>query len=151
MVIILDAQLLLLLIVGTASRHYIKTHRRLQAYTEDDFILLTRLLSQAVKIVVTPNILTEASNLAGYIAEPARTHIYEAFRAVVAAADTEEQYAQSKLVVTGPEFTRIGLTDTGILQITTPSRMLLTADLGLYLAGSRLGLNVENFNHHRSA
>jgi hypothetical protein len=134
MVIILDAHLLLLLIVGTTSRDYIGMHRRLKDYTDDDFILLTRMLSLASKIVVTPNILTETSNLAGYILEPARTRIYETFRAVVADDGTEEQYAQSKLTVTGSEFTRIGLTDVGMMHIATPSHMLLTADLDLYLA-----------------
>jgi hypothetical protein len=150
MVIILDAHLLLLLIVGMTSRTYIGMHRRLQDYADDDFTLLTRLLSLASKIVVTPNILTETSNLAGYIAEPARTRIYETFRALVASDCTEEQYAQSKLTVTASEFTRIGLTDVGMMHIATPSHTLLTADLDLYLAALKRGLKAENFNHHRN-
>jgi hypothetical protein len=54
-IIILDAHLLLLLIVGTASRDYIAMHRRLRAYTDSDFTLLTGMLTAAAKIVVTPN------------------------------------------------------------------------------------------------
>ena len=97
MIIILDACLLLLLVVGTASLDYIAKHRRLRAYTATDFILLGQMLSRATKVIVTPNTLTETSNLAGYIAEPARTHIYEVLRALVDAAETEEQYVVSKV------------------------------------------------------
>jgi hypothetical protein len=149
MTIILDAHLLLLLIVGTASRTYISMHRRLQDYNDSDFTLLTNLLSAASKILVTPNILTETSNLAGYIGDPARTHIYQTFRALVGADETEEQYAESKLAVTRREFTRIGLTDSTMLHIATASCVLLTADLDLYLAALNDGLKAENFNHHR--
>ena len=114
--IILDAHLLLLLIVGTTSRDYIAAHRRLRAYTAADFTLLTRLLTAAAKIVVTPNTLTETSNLVAYIAEPARTRIYQTFRAIVAADGTEERYAESKVAVNRKEFERIGLT--GLLPTT---------------------------------
>ena len=149
MMIILDAHLLLLLIVGTASRDYITTHRRLKAYTDADFTLLTSMLTTASKIVVTPNTLTEASNLAGYIAEPARTRIYQTFRALVAAEGTEERYAESKVAVTRTEFERIGLTDSCLLHIGTAPHVLLTADLELYLAALNQGLQVQNFNYLR--
>jgi hypothetical protein len=149
MIIILDAQLLLLLLVGMTSRDYIAVHRRLKAYTDADFTLLTQLLDAASKLVVTPNTLTETSNLAGYIAEPARTRIYQTFRALVGADGTEEWYAQSKVAVTRNEFYRLGLTDSCLLGIATTPHMLLTADLPLYLAALNLGLDVENFNHIR--
>lgn len=143
MMIILDAHLLLLLIVGTASRDYITTHRRLKAYTDADFMLLTQILTTASKIIVTPNNVTETSNLAGYIAEPARTRIYQTFRALVAADGTEERYAESKVAVTRAEFARIGLTDSCLLHIGTPPHMLLTADLDLYLAAASQGVQVR--------
>jgi hypothetical protein len=149
MIIILDAQLLLLLLVGMTSRDYIAVHRRLKAYTDADFTLLTQLLDAASKLVVTPNTLTETSNLAGYIAEPARTRIYQAFRAVVAADGTEERYAESKVAVNRMEFERIGLTDSCLLHIANAPHMLLTADLNLYLAASAQGLQVQNFNYLR--
>lgn len=149
MTIILDTPLLLLLVVGTASRDYITKHRRLRAYTDADFILLVQMLSRATKVVVTPNTLTETSNLAGYIAEPARTHIYELLRALVEAGETDEQYIESKVAVTRTEFIRLGLTDSALLQLATDSHTLLTVDLKLYLAALKQGLNAENFTYHR--
>lgn len=148
--VILDAHLLLLLIVGTASRDYISKHRRLKSYTDADFVLLGNMLSSASKVIVTPNTLTEASNLAGYIADPARMHIFRFLRALVEADATEERYVESKLAVARNEFVRIGLTDSALLQIAPTPHVLLTGDLNLYLAALKQGLNVLNFNHHRA-
>ena len=63
--VVLDANLLVLFVVGIASPSYIAKHKRLAAYTENDFALLTDLLSAAGSVIVTPNIVTETSNLAG--------------------------------------------------------------------------------------
>ena len=73
--VILDSNLLVLLVVGTTSRSYIGKHKRLRAYTDRDFVLLLEVLSAAQRIIVTPNTVTETSNLAGQIAEPARSRI----------------------------------------------------------------------------
>ena len=140
MIIVLDANLLLLLIVGMAGRDYISIHRRLRAYTAADFILLTQLLAAAPKIIVTPNTLTETSNLAGQIGEPARSRIYQMFRALVAGDGVEEVYSASKLAVARTEFERLGLTDSCLLNVTTATYLLLTVDLDLYLAAQRRGL-----------
>jgi hypothetical protein len=60
--IILDANLLLLFVVGSTSRDYIQKHRRLQSYTDDDFILLMKMLSTAsssrVRIGSAPGVIT---------------------------------------------------------------------------------------------
>ena len=61
-VIVLDANLLLLLVVGLTSRAYISKHKRLQGYEELDFDLLICLIGSA-NVIVTPNTLTETSNL----------------------------------------------------------------------------------------
>ena len=151
MIIVLDSNLLLLFVVGLASQGYIAAHKRLQAYSTDDFVLLQRILSAARKVVVTPNILTETSNLAGQIAEPARTHIYRVLKALVEdALAVEEQYVESRQAVARDEFTRIGLTDSAILEITTVSHTLLTVDLDLYLAALKQGYKAENFNYLRN-
>jgi hypothetical protein len=147
--VIIDANLLLLLAVGIASQDYIGVHRRLRAYRVEDFGLLSDLLARASKVLVTPNILTEASNLAGYIAEPARGRIYLALKTLVGEA-VEERYVESKEAVARDEFIRIGLTDCAILQMPKSSCAVLTADLDLYLAALRAGFQALNFNHLRA-
>ncbi|MGH7096446.1 MAG: PIN domain-containing protein [Stellaceae bacterium] len=145
--LILDSNLLVLLTVGTASRAYISKHKRLQAYSEADFDLLVEVIAPVSKVMVTPNTLTEASNLLGQIGEPVRTHIYETLRLMIKAS--EEIHVESGRAVEHDEFRRLGLTDAVLLELTDSSCMLLTADLDLYLAAARRGLKVVNFNHLR--
>ncbi len=50
------------------------------------------------------------------------------------------------------EFLNLGVTDSVLLLLSNnPSLVLITADLGFYLAATERGLNVVNFNHHREA
>jgi hypothetical protein len=145
--VMLDANLLVLLIVGSADRSYIARHKRLRAYTEDDFDLLQDLIAPMSTVIVTPNILTEAANLASQIGEPARTEIAAKFQTLVDIV--EEHYIESKCAVEQAEFPLSWLTDSGILHDMTGGSVLLTADLDLYLAALRRGLTAENFNYLR--
>jgi hypothetical protein len=145
--VLLDANLLLLLVVGAADRTYIRKHKKLKAYSEADFDLLQELIAPMNPIIVTPNILTEVSNLASQIADPARTHIATTFRMLVGLLD--ERYVASKRAVVQPEFSRLWLTDAGILDEMTDEHVLLTADVGLYLAALARGQAAENFNYRR--
>ena len=58
----IDTNLLLLLVVGTASPALIPLHKRTHAYTIDDYRLLERILSLADHVVLTPGVC--ASSLA---------------------------------------------------------------------------------------
>lgn len=79
-----DANLLLLLIVGSASPAYIGQHKRLRnIYTEGDLTVLVKLLATFSEIVLLPNTLTETSNLLRYIAEPAKTKVLHQMRRLV--------------------------------------------------------------------
>jgi hypothetical protein len=148
--IILDTNLLLLFVVGTASRKYISMHKKLKSYTNDDFDLLVNLLYTANNIVVTPNTLTETSNLAAYISDPALTHIFTIFRLLMTSNVTTERFVQSDVAAARPEFIRLGLTDAALLHIADDSHILLTADVDLYLAALNDGKNAQNFNHLRN-
>ncbi len=129
------------------SREYILRHKRLQAYSEADFDLPTGFVSAAVKVAVTPITLTETSNLVRQIGEPVRACIYEFFRRLV--RSTDEHYIESRDAAERNEFIRLGLTDSILLQPMTDWDVLLTAELGLYLAAANQGLNVINFHHNR--
>ena len=95
---------------------------------------LVSLLSGASRIVVTPNTLTETLNIAGQIAEPARIHIFEAFRRLLGV--TEEVYVASRRASDRAEFLRLGLTDSVVLESTGKKLTIITADLDLYLEAS---------------
>jgi len=146
--IIIDSNLLALLVVGTAGRSYITSHKRLAAYTAEDYDLLVGILGNASAVWVTPHVLAETSNLIGYTKEPARTKIYETLRKLTPAL--EERQIRSSLSMERPEFVRLGLTDCTMLDVNADSTVLLTADLDLYLAASASGQEARNFHHLRN-
>lgn len=145
----IDSNLLLLLIVGSASREYIAKHKRLKSFDSSDFDLLREQLSVASAIVLTPNTLTETSNLIDHIGEPARGHIYQTLRNLLLLPESEEKYVPSKSATELPELPRLGLTDCALLDICANGVPLITADLSLYLAAVSRGAKALNFNHLR--
>lgn len=147
--LVLDSNLLVLWVVGSADLAYVRKHKRLGAFTEADFHLLLTVIDQFRSVIVTPNTLSETWRLATQIAEPARTRIAQIFKRLVQQGD--EQYRKSIQVVERGEFIRLGLTDSVLLTVCQEANALLTADLDLYLSGARLGLDVQNFNHLREA
>lgn len=146
---VLDSELLLLFVVGTTGRGYVSKHRRLRAYSEKDFELLLKVISNATEVLVTPNTLSETSNLLAYAAEPMRSELFQAFALII--TDSSERYVPSSDASTRSEFVRLGLTDSALLAVSSTGNTLLTADLDLYLAASSQGLEPINFNHLREA
>lgn len=147
--LLIDTNLLLLFVVGTASREFIPRHKRLKQFTIDDFDLLVDVVSRAQSVLVSPNILTETSNLAAYIAEPARTRIFEKLRQVIAV--NTEAYVPSKVAARREEFVRLGLTDATLIEAASTEIAVLTTDLDLYLAVKAQGASAVNFNHLRDS
>ena len=71
--VFIDANLLVLLIVGSVGEELIARHRRLQQFMPEDYRSLHNLLDQVDQIFVTPNTLTETSNLLAQHGEPERS------------------------------------------------------------------------------
>ena len=65
-----DANLIVLLVVGLVGRDLIARHRRTRTFDVDAFERLTRAISRVGDVRVTPNALTEASNLLGSMGSP---------------------------------------------------------------------------------
>jgi hypothetical protein len=82
--LLIDTNLLVLFVVGTAAKEYIVKHKKLTAFTVEDYDMLVRIVSGASEVLVTPNTLTETSNLAAYIGEPARSRVLAVLRTVIA-------------------------------------------------------------------
>lgn len=145
----LDSNLLLLFVVGSASREYITRHKRLKAYAASDFDLLLEQLGVVSSILLTPNTLTETSNLIDHIGEPARSHIYATLNALLSLPESVEKYVPSKHASSLPELPRLGLTDCALLSLCEEGVPLITADLSLFLAAVNRGGKALNFNHIR--
>ena len=134
--------------MGSASRDYITIHKKLSSFDCDDYDELLKLISNASDVFVTPNTLTETSNLAGYIKEPARSIIFKVFREMIKSSN--ELFIPSTDAAQTDEFIRLGLTDAAILNASRNQELVvLTTDLDLYVAALSKG-NAINFNHLRN-
>lgn len=145
--IIVDANLLVLLVVGLTKRSLIEKHKRTKSYEQEDFDLLIEVLSNFDQIVVTPHILTETSNLASQIGEPAMTNIRQTLLNLL--DEQKEEYEASISIGKHQSFLRLGLTDCAILNLVKNNLPLITVDLDLYLSALSINHDTVNFNHLR--
>ena len=125
-----DANLLVLLVVGSVNTNIIARHRRLVDYTATDYETLLGLLSRANRIFVTPNTLTEASNLLRQHREPERSDLMTRLRLLI--DESEEIVVTSAQASANSEFQRLGLTDAALLEAISEERPLVTVDTDLY-------------------
>ncbi|MDE0626808.1 MAG: PIN domain-containing protein [Bryobacterales bacterium] len=145
----IDANLLVLLVVGSTGRDLISKHKRLRgAYTAEDYDILVDLISPVDRVFVTPNTLTEVSNLLGHHAEPERSQLFDKLRTLI--QESEEIVIASEDASSNRKFRRLGLADAALLELITTKSPLLTADLDLYLAALAKGHEAAvNFAHYR--
>ena len=144
----IDANLLVLLVAGYTSRDIISKHKRLRAYTPEDYDILLEAIGQIKHIFVMPNTLTEASNLLAQHSDPERSRLFDTLRAII--HETEEVVVRSAVASSGSEFNRLGLTDSALLEVATEETPLITVDVDLYLAALENGqIRAVNFNHYR--
>lgn len=141
-----DANLLLLLVVGATDRDLIRRHRRLQGFDAADYVRLVELLDAYPQVLVTPNTLTETSNLLGQHEEPQRSRFFNTFRLLIEI--NREIVVASLDASRNTSFKRLGLTDAALLEVVTSETPLLTVDLDLYLAALAKAPNAAvNFRH----
>ncbi len=110
---------------------------------------LTRLCDTVNVILVTPNTLTEASNLLAQHGEPERSRFFRVLRALI--GGSKEIVVSSKKASGNEVFERLGLTDAALLEAVSAQTPLITVDLDLYHAALANGREaVINFTHFQS-
>lgn len=145
---IIDSNLLVLLIVGTTGRELIAKHKRSRQFRADHYDRLIQVIATADRVIVTPNTLTEASNLLGQHGEPERSSFFNVLRNLIEI--NEEIVVASNTAAQNSAFSRLGLTDAVLLEIVSKSNPLVTTDLELYLAAEmREEGSALNFWHYQ--
>lgn len=145
--LVLDANLLVLLVVGLTDSSLILKHKRTRNFQVDDLALLKEILERVQTILVTPHIAAEASNLIGQTDDVTAAALRLTLGRLL--SSVQEKYEPSTLLVEEADFPRLGLTDAGVLRLAREQIPVLTADLGLYIAASKLCTASVNFNHLR--
>jgi hypothetical protein len=140
---------LILYVVGREGRYLIPKHKRLKGYSAEDYDLLLALLRPVGQALVTPNTLTETSNLLQQHKEPERSLLFRRLRSII--QESNEVVVVSAKASSNPAFERLGLTDAALLEAVTTETPLITVDIELHLAAIAKGGQVStNFAHMRS-
>lgn len=72
----IDTNLLLVLLIGALDLGHVERFKRTKPYTRNDDELLLAFIGEFERLITTPNILTEVSNLAGQLSEPLRERAF---------------------------------------------------------------------------
>jgi rRNA-processing protein FCF1 len=147
--ILIDTNLLLVYFIAMYDSRRIESFKRVKskAFSIKDLELLARIVGYFDKIVTTPNILTEVSNLSNELSEAERPVYYQVFASQVSFLN--EEYVPSLRVCSLEHFNRFHLTDSGIIDLVKDKHLVLTDDFKLsgYLRSS--GIDCINFDHLR--
>ena len=142
----LDANLLVLLVVGSVGRDLIAKHRRLRRFATEDYEKLLELIAPVERVFVTPNTLTETSNLLAQHRDPERSRFFDRLRFII--QESEEVVVASAVAASNRAFQRLGLADAALLEMVTAETPLITVDLDLYLAAwAKDPYAAVNFTH----
>jgi hypothetical protein len=145
--VFLDTNILLLYFVGIVDENLVSRFKRTaNRYCVEDYYLLCNLLPYFSKIVTTPHILTEVSNLAGQLSGRVKEEFFLRFANGISLFD--EHYTCSADIAGTSAFIKFGLTDAGIVYLKT--HLVLTEDASLAWYLQSQGIDVINFNHIRS-
>ena len=141
--VIIDTNLLLLLFAGLAGPSFIPKFKRTEKYAQADFELLLALIQPFARIVVTPQILAEVTNLS-----PDHQAFFQNLLAVL--REAREEYVPKDLMLDSTLLPKIGFADLSLLEAAKAGKYLvITDDLRAYGYLSSAECDVINLNHLR--
>lgn len=145
--VLVDSSLLIVLLIGRHNRLALTRFPHSKQYQPHEYDILDRFVRLFSRVITTPHILTEVSNLAGRLPEGNLSR----FRHLLAQEVEvyEEQQCEARRAVRSDQFFRLGLTDAAIVHLAGDGLLVLTDDLPLAGALQKAGIDVVNFNHLR--
>jgi hypothetical protein len=147
--IIVDANLLLVYVVGYVNPSRLSKFTRTSQFNEQSYARLVELIGNFNLVVTTPNILTEVCNLLGNLQEPERSECLSLIKYFLTEKKEsfQEFYVESQTAANEVCFTRLELTDSVISHLAKDKYLVLTVDLELHLHLLSLGIDSINFNN----
>jgi hypothetical protein len=145
-----------MLLVGVIDKRQLGC-KRLGKYSKEHYIILSQALQGFEKLVTTPHILTEISNLGGLQLEG--RHLEKFFILLNSPGLFDIKSDHDRVIerhitrrdVAVSHISKFGLTDAAIIKLCTtegPGRpLLISDDVGLYNMVLRLKGDAVNFNH----
>lgn len=145
--IIVDTNLLLLALIGGTTS--IVEFKRTRGYTDADYKLLLKVIDQFEKLISTPHILAEVSNLTNGIYGNKLHDFYATLKKTL--STTIEIHTAALDISRDYELSPYGLTDVGIICTAKDNYLVLTDDLRVAGFAHQHCVDVVNFNHIREA
>lgn len=142
-----DANLLLLYFVGSVDRKIVPSFKRTSNFLPEDYDFLAQALACFRRVVSTPHVLTEVSNLAGSLFGKHRQRFFEELARGISVID--EQHAPAADLSSEETFFRFGITDSAVFRQARGQYLVLTEDLPLAAHLERSGIDVLNFTNLR--
>ncbi len=141
-VVITDTSPLLLLLVGMYDQRLIGKFKRVRKYTTTDYEFLFQFLERK-KVLVTPQILAEVSNLTMGLKEKRFSEFIEKNKENL--KRVKEKYIAKDEIIETKELLRFGFTDVSIILAAKEQKaMILTEDYPLYNRCKKEGLKVKH-------
>lgn len=147
--VIVDANLLLLLLVGDLSPARVEQFKPTRSHFEAaDYVRLKEILTDVDRLVVTPHILTEVSNFLGKASSQEGTYELRSYLAMIIGGFDIQDAPISALMNSDDDkqvFCKFGLTDAGIIHLAHKGYLAITVDFPLtkYIES----IHLEAFNY----
>ena len=149
--LLIDTNIFLLYFIGNYNLKYISEFKRTQVYTIEDFVYLKNFIKYFKnKVITTPNILTEVSNLSETFNKQQNYNLFPSLSEILESI-SELNFKSINIIDNNLEcFSKFGLSDTVSFELSKANYLVLTDDLPFYdyLASNKLP--AMNFNHIRS-
>jgi hypothetical protein len=135
--------------IGRVSEDQIQTFKRTNIFTKSDFHLLLRIIDKFDKLIITPNILTEVSNLSNGLSGKSLEKFHDSISSSL--ETIKEVYITSAAITEVNGFSKYGLADSGIIAAAKDNYLVLSDDLKFTGFAAQRGIDCINFNHVRDA
>jgi predicted nucleic acid-binding protein len=148
--VLLDTNVLLLWLMSCTDSTAIATWKKTEQFTPSHIALVQAILGRTRKLITTPHVLTEVTNLSVGIPQPLRESYWSHLRSFIAAA--QERGVDARSAAREPEFSRLGLADIAQVLLRRRGRpLIVTIDADLTACLEQRGLPVVNLNHYAFA
>lgn len=145
--LLVDTNLLLLYLAGSYDKRLIGRFKRIAKYDATDFVRVSSMIRLAGALVSTAHILTEVSNLSMQM--PERDY-QDYFRWIARTGSAiNERQIEAQRIFSNELFPRMGMTDSGIMELAPNSYLVLTDDFPLANRLEHMKVDVINYNHVR--
>ncbi len=148
--LLLDTNVLLLYVAIGVGGDFVRSWKRTREFTERHDAYLVAAVEATNRLVTTPHVLTETTNLVLSGATGAKT---ERAMEIIGgfAKQARENALASRSLSADRSFSRLGLADVALLTLATKlfaAPLLMTIDAPLTLELERRGAPVANLNHY---